>query len=137
MIPLTNSPNQTLTAELNVDGAPLSLNLNIDYDEMAAYWVMSISDVSGNLLIASIPLVTGGYPAANLLQQQRYLGIGSCFIVNVSNLMLESGSEVGYGEGQYGAGPYGGGLGFAGVDYPDKTNLGTDFQLWWDDTPSA
>ncbi len=137
VVPLTNSPNQSFTAQLQVDGAPLSLNLEINYNEMAGYWVMSISDVNNNLLIDSIPLITGSYPAANLLEQQKYLAIGSWYIINVSNLISETGSETGYGQGAYGAGPYGGQLGQGGVDYPNSTNLGTDFQLWVGDTPSV
>lgn len=138
LVPVNSSPNQQFTAALTVDGSPLSLNLSLNYNEMAGLWMMSVSDVNNNLLVSSIPLVTGGYPAANLLQQQRYLTIGSAFIINVANLN-GSGASVGfnYGQGGYGQGPYGGGVGFGGVDYPDDTNLGTSFVLWWGDTPSV
>lgn len=136
LVPLTNSPNQAFTVQLQVDGNPLSLNLTIRYDNMAGYWVMSISNVNNVLLIDSIPMICGGYPAANLLQQQRYLAIGSCFIINIANL-IPTGSNIGYGQGGYGQGPYGGELAQGGIDYPDDTNLGQTFQLWWDDTPPS
>lgn len=136
-IPLTTSPNQQLTASLTVDGSPLTLNLGINYNEMAGYWLMSITDVNQNLLVASVPMICGSYPAANLLKQQRYLGIGSAYVVNVSNLVPSQGGDTGYGEGGYGAGPYGGDSGEGGLDYPNNTNLGTDFQLWWGDTPTV
>jgi len=134
-VPLTNSPNQTLTVNLEVDGKPLTLNLTVDYNEMAGYWIISISDINNNLLIDSIPMLCGSYPAANLLQQQRYLAIGSAFIINTGNAIPVYG--VGYGQGGYGQNGYGGQTGQGGIDYPDNTTLGTIFQLWWDDTPSV
>lgn len=135
LIPLTNSPNQQFTVSLQVDGRPLSLNLTIKFNEMAGYWIMSISDIANNLLIDSIPMICGSYPAANLLEQQRYLGIGSWYIINIGNLIPTGSSGVGYGQGFYGQGGYGGQSGQGGQDYPDSTNLGTDFQLWVGDTP--
>jgi len=75
IIPLSNAPNQTLSVALNVDGAVLRLNLFITYSEMAQYWLMSIFDSRNNLILSSIPLITGSWPAANLLQQQGYLKI--------------------------------------------------------------
>lgn len=136
-VPVNSSPNQQFTAALTVDGKPLSLNLKISYNEMAGMWMMSISDINNNLLVDSIPMICGGYPAANLLQQQRYLAIGSAYIINVAN-SNGAGATVGsnYGQGGYGQGPYGGGIGFGGVDWPDETNLGSSFQLWWSDTPT-
>lgn len=138
LVPINSAPNQSFTAALTVDGKPLSLNLQIRYVEMAGYWVMTISDVNNNLLIDSIPMICGGYPAGNLLQQQRYMAIGSAYIVNVSNSNGAGGSiGFGYGQGGYGQGPYGGGIGFGGVDYPNESNLGVDFSLWWSDTPAS
>lgn len=134
-IPLTNSPNQSFTVQLQVDGRPLSLNLTVKFNEMAGYWILSISDVNNRLLIDSVPMITGGYPAANILQQQRYLAIGSWYIVNVSNIIPNTVSGVGYGQGFYGFGGYGGESGLSGIDFPDDTNLGIDFQLWVGDTP--
>jgi hypothetical protein len=135
IVPLTNSPNQQLTVLLQVDGAPLTLNLTVKFNEMAGYWLLSVSDSSNNLLIDSIPMICGNYPAGNLLQQQRYLAIGSWYIVNVANLTVTGASDVGYGQGGYGFGGYGGASGQGGQDYPDASNLGTAFQLWVGDTP--
>lgn len=136
LIPLTNNPNQSFTIQLQIDGAPLTLNLTISYNEMASYWVMSISDVSNNLLIDSIPMICGAYPAGNLLQQQKYLAIGSAYIINAANAIPTNSAET-YGSGGYGQGSYGGTIGQSGIDYPDSTNLGIEFQLWWNDTPSV
>ncbi len=94
---------------LNVDGKNLTLDFALKYNEMAGYWIMTVSDpVSGNIYLDSIPLLTGDYPAANILEQYAYLNIGSAYILNVGN---------------------------ASSDSPDDTNLGTDFLLVWGDTP--
>jgi hypothetical protein len=107
IIPLTASPNQSFTVQLTVDGNPLTLNLSISWSSMAGYWVMTVYDAARNLLVDSIPMVTGWYPAANLLAQQGYLQIGSAYIIN---------------------------NGAAGIDYPLMNDLGNDFALLWSDT---
>lgn len=107
IIPLTSSPNQSFSVSLQVDGNTLSLNLTIRWSEMAGYWVMSVSDASDNVLVDSIPLITGWYPAGNLFAQQGFLKIGSAFVIN---------------------------LGTSESDYPGRNDLGSNFQLLWDDT---
>ena len=109
IVPLTCDPSQSFAVTLMVDGANISLNLALNYNEIAGYWVMSIADSRNNPLVASIPLLCGGYPAANLLAQQAYLKIGSAYIINATN---------------------------STSDHPDNTNLGTDFIMLWDDTPA-
>jgi hypothetical protein len=107
VIPLTTAPNQSLQVALFVNGATLRLNLNIRYNEMANYWVLAISDANSNLLVDSIPLVTGTWPAANILKQYDYMEIGSAYVVNVSNIFT--------------------------YDYPNADQLGTNFVLVWGD----
>jgi hypothetical protein len=107
IVPLTSAPNQSFATTLQVDGAPLTLNLTIRWNEMAGYWVMSISDSADDLLLDGIPLITGWYPAGNLLAQYNYLHIGSAFIINVGN---------------------------SNSDYPGQNDLGSAFILVWDDT---
>lgn len=108
IIPLKPSPNQSFAATLQVDGKALTLKFEITWSEMAGYWVMTIFDANGNLLIDSIPLITGWYPAGNILAQYGYIKIGSAFILN------EGTSES---------------------DYPGRNDLGTNFVLLWGDTP--
>src|ERR1039457_6822506 len=86
IVPLDNSPNQNFQVTVNVNGK------------------MTISDTLGNIVLDSIPLITGVWPAANLLRQFQYLGIGSVYILNAS-------------------GP------IPGLDYPNNTDLGSDFVL--------
>jgi hypothetical protein len=135
VIPLSASPNQSFTVQLDVDGNPLTLHVTLRFNEMAYYWVMSISDANNNLLIDSVPVLTGDYPAANLLEQHRYLEIGSWYVVNVSNLPAQGGRTIGYGEGLFGFNPYGGDSSGKMIDWPTNKNLGTDYQLWVSDTP--
>ena len=106
IVPLTTDPNQSLSITLPINGENITLGLVIRYNLVANYWVMAVSDSNGNLLIDSLPLVTGEYPAADILGQYEYLGIGSAFVVNVSNL---------------------------DEDVPTDTTLGTDFYLMWGD----
>ena len=107
VVPLTPTANQTFTIQLQVDGQPLTLNLSFKWSEMAGYWVMAIRDANQNLLADSIPVITGSYPAANLLAQQQYLKIGSAYILN---------------------------NGVTDADYPGVNNLGSGFSLLWGDT---
>jgi len=108
IIPLTTDPDQTFNCTIPVDGKNLKLKLRVRFNTAADYWVMSIYDTASNALILdSIPLLTGVYPAADLLGQYGYLGLGSAAIINVGNNSMDS---------------------------PDSTNLGTDFLLIWGDT---
>ena len=74
---------------------------------MAGYWQLSVSDVNGNSLVASVPLVTGWYPAANVLAQYEYLQIGNAYLLNTGN---------------------------APTDYPGSDNLNQFSLLWGDNT---
>jgi hypothetical protein len=49
-----------------VDGANITLILGLNYNEIAGYWVMSIADSRNNPLVASIPLLCGGYTVLNV-----------------------------------------------------------------------
>jgi hypothetical protein len=108
IVNLNSVPNQTFLANLSVNAVALKLNLYVSFNEIAQYWIMQISDVNNNILIASVPLVTGSWPAANLLGQYQYMQIGSAYLLNVSN-------------------------GNTQLDYPNGQDLGIDFQLLWGD----
>ena len=105
IIPLNNSLTQEFAAQLTVNSQPLILNLSLAYSVMAGYWHMAVADVNGNVLVASVPLITGQYPGANLLAQYQYLQIGSAYLLNT---------------------------GSASADYPGPGNLG-QFSLLWGD----
>ena len=107
LIPLTNAPNQTVTVNLPINGGSLTLNLRIYYNENGEngnFWVMDVADQYGNLLVASVPLVTGVWPAANILAPYDYLKIGSAYVINSSG---------------------------GATDIPDASSLGSSFVLIW------
>lgn len=105
IIPLTTAPNQTFAVQLTVNGEPLTLNLELGYSEMSGYWQLAIYSVINNELLASVPLVTGWYPCANVLAQYQYLQIGSAYLLNTGN---------------------------ANTDYPGPQNLQLFSLLWGD-----
>ena len=109
VIPLTVAPNQQFSCQLTVDGAPLTLGFELSYSDMAGYWELAIYNAAGTELLASVPLITGWYPAANILAQYGYLRIGSAYLLNTGN---------------------------ANTDYPGPSNLGS-FSLLWADTVLA
>lgn len=106
IVQLSTAPNQSLQVALNVNGTSLTLNLRLYYNTQGRFWVMDISDQQGNPLVRSVPLITGYWPAANILGPYDYLKIGSAFVINQSGTSQEN---------------------------PDDTDLGTDFLLLWDD----
>lgn len=81
---ISNIPNQTQSVTLSIDNTLVTVQLLLRFNLMAGYWTLTIMDSNGNLIIDSVPLLTGVYPAANLLVQQQYLNIGAWYVVNVS-----------------------------------------------------
>ncbi|NHN33548.1 hypothetical protein G9U52_27405 [Paenibacillus sp. S3N08] len=109
MVPLVPGRNQSFTCTLPIDSKNVTLAFTFTYNRIGEYWFMSITDSRSNtLLLDAVPLVTGLFPAEDLLGQYTYLGIGSASIVPVSSL-----SEA---------------------DIPNEWNLGTDYVLVWGDT---
>jgi hypothetical protein len=114
-IPITSDPDQIFQVTLAVNGGSLTLELEIKFNSIAGYWVMTITDPdTDTVLLDSIPLNTsitiadGVNTAMNLLGQYAYMNLGSVYLVNVSGIDM---------------------------DYPDNTNLGKDFELIWTDNP--
>ena len=105
IVPLTTNPNQVFQVSLSINGGVTNLTLSVSYNEMANYWTLAVQDVNGTALLSSVPMITGVWPAANLLEQYQYLNIGSAYILNLGDPN----------------------------DYPDSTNLGVTFALLWDD----
>lgn len=106
IIPLTVAPNQTMRVTLAVNGQSLTLNLDLNYNEVGGFWILNIADSNNNPLLNSIPLMTGDWPAANILGAFEYLQIGSAFVINQDG---------------------------ATTDYPNSQNLASSYALLWDD----
>jgi hypothetical protein len=103
-IPLNNLPNQTWDVAVRVNGQPVTLQIVLRYNEIARYWIATVRDQDGNLLIDSLPFITGTGISQNLLGQFAYLAIGSAAIFNASGTP---------------------------VDHPNNQDLGKDFLLLW------
>jgi hypothetical protein len=82
IIPLTSEPDQRLRVTIPIDGKNVTLRLRCRYNSIASCWMMTISDDTGNVLLDSLPLLPGDYPAGDLLRPHRYLGLGSACLVN-------------------------------------------------------
>ena len=109
ILPIDAKPNQHFRCVIPVDGRNLALLISLAFNTEAGHWVLSLADdVSGAVLIDSLPLISGVFPSANLLDQYNFLRIGSLVLVRTDP---DDEAVV-----------------------PDSTNLGIAFQLVWGDT---
>ena len=106
VIPLDTTPDQQFSVTVDVGGVNIPLILHIRYNTEGEFWRMDVTNgKTQKMLISNLPLVTGEYPAANLLRQHGYLGIGSCVMVKNTD-MTEA-------------------------EIPGLFDLGSDFLLLW------
>jgi hypothetical protein len=105
-IPLKPTPNQNFRCVVSVDATTrVSIDFKLVWNEYSDCWEMSLKNSNtGEYYVDPIPLYAGRYPTHNLLGQHQYLNIGSCYILNISNLPEEK---------------------------PNLTNLGIDYILVW------
>lgn len=100
---ITNEYNQRIAVAVEVNGKMQNIEIFLEYNRMAGYWVASVKDMAKNkIVISSMPLLA----KQNLLGQYGYLKIGSSEIVNLGRLS---------------------------DDALDDKNFGTDFVWCWDD----
>lgn len=76
IIPINPIPNQTFSCKIPIDNKNITLTFLVTYNEIAKYWVISISS-NDAMLIRNLPIM----PAQNLLEQFIYMQIGSAYIV--------------------------------------------------------
>jgi hypothetical protein len=107
VIPLTSDPDQNFSCSLPIDSQNITLYFRLRYNTIAGYWVATIVNSQGVMLIDSMPLFNGQYPSADLLRQHKYLKIGSAYIIKT---------------------------GQSSDDSPTEYNLGREFVLIWGDT---
>ena len=107
-IPLDTTPDQQFSVTVDVGGKNVPLILHFRYNTEGDFWHMDVTDArSQKMLISNLPIVTGQYPAADLLRQHQYLGIGSALVVKNTETTE--------------------------ADTPGLFDLGTDFLLLWGD----
>ncbi|MDQ0202472.1 phage baseplate plug family protein [Pectinatus haikarae] len=103
IIPLQAVPNQTFSSKIPVDKQNITLSFTLNYNELANYWVVSITDSNGTMLITSLPII----PAQNILEQFKYMNIGSAYVVPRQTISEE---------------------------WPTENTLDSDWYLVWSDT---
>lgn len=82
VVPITGDLHQICRATILGDKSNLVLALSLDWNKMAGYWVLGISDPSTNdSILTNVPLL----PGYDLLGQYKYLGIGSAYLVNTGD----------------------------------------------------
>ena len=109
VVPLSPFPNQSFNIVIPVDGVNRSFRFDLWYNEVAEYWLMTVTDIkTQEVLFRNFPLLTSTNAMLNLLKQLSYKEIGmACVLPRI-------------------------------IDYsksmPDDENLGTDYVLVWGDT---
>lgn len=85
LIPINTKPNNTFTCKIPIDGGNVTLVFRTHYNEVAGYWVVSVSRSDGTELIRNLPML----PAQNILEQYSYMGIGSACIISAHQVKAE------------------------------------------------
>lgn len=107
-IPLTSDPDQSLQVTVPVDGRSLELKLRLRYNLRGECWTTDVTRAGENTpCLVGLPLLPGIYPHNDLLEQYRYLELGSAFCCQIQPTDLQR---------------------------PDDATLGTAFCLLWGDT---
>ena len=109
IVPLSTNPNQTFNIIIPVDGVNRSFKVDLWYNEVAEYWLLTATDLRNQeVLFRNIPLLVSENSMLNILRQINYKEIGmACVLPRI-------------------------------IDYsksmPDDKNLGTEYVLVWGDT---
>lgn len=106
IIPVTSNHNQVFQITLQINGENSSLKFNVRWNMTAGYWIITITDVvTGLCVLDSLPLVAGKQytNSLNILRAFGYLKIGELFLISTKTIPP--------------------------TDYPNETNLGTEFKL--------
>ncbi len=77
IVPIQPVPNRTFSSKIPIDNQNRTLQFELQYNELADYWLLTIRDEAGADLISCLPVI----PAQNILEQYEYLGIGSAYVV--------------------------------------------------------
>ena len=107
-IPISPNLDQTFNVAIDVNGVVLGFDLRLTYNFEGHFWKLDIMDgITKEMILSNVPLVTGNYPAHNILRQFRHLGIGELYVISATDDVDE--------------------------DRPTGKDLGTDFYLVWGD----
>jgi hypothetical protein len=105
-IPLNSQPNQSFRVTIPQGDGNLALEMGVYWNEIAQYWQMNLLNlITNEQLIYGLPLLFSNTPAENLFSQFQYWGIGSAFLIPISENL----------DGE-----------------PTSSQLGTDYVLVWE-----
>lgn len=108
IIPTSPAPDNTMSVVVEVNGQKIPLLFRFRFNVVGKYWFLDVSNaINGSMYLSGVPLVTGEYPAADLLEQFHYLGIGKALIAKMTDTPP--------------------------TEIPDDRNLGVEFALAWGD----
>lgn len=109
-VPINNKPRRTFYTTIPVDNVNRFFKIQTNFNPVAEYWEMTVSDGSTDeILAANVPLLRGVYPSSNLLSMYAYAEIGSAYIIPIGDAVQR-------------------------IDEPNADNLGIEFLLVWGDT---
>lgn len=106
-IPITSYPNQKFVCSIPVNGGNIQFIFSLSYNEIAKYWMITISNYRTNEVYCSnIPILFSYGKFLDILHQLRYKNIGKCMIMPIEE---------------------------ENMSMPNDTNLGTIYKMIWGD----
>jgi len=106
-VPVTNYPNQKFVVSVPVNGGNIQFKILLRYNDVANYWMATISNYRTNEeYCSSIPLLFSKAAFFDILHQLAYKEIGKCMVYP-----LEEEAK----------------------SMPNKEDLGTNYLLIWGD----
>jgi hypothetical protein len=83
-VPMEAIPNHKFSAVLTLGQENRKVTIHLTYNELAQYWVVDLSTDDSDL-ISGMPMV----PAQDILEQFKYLGLGSMYLIPTSETAEE------------------------------------------------
>ena len=98
-IPLTNSPNQTFSTAVPVNGENKDFTFVLNYNEQAQYWSMTLMDsLTNEILFSQLPMLFSFFEFANMITQLSYKQIGSIYICPVQETQSSAPNDKDIGQ---------------------------------------
>lgn len=83
-VPMQAQPNHSFSAVITLEGKNEKLTFRMTYNEQAQYWLIDIA-LNEKPVLSGLPLV----PAQDILEQFKYLELGSAYIIPNAELKNE------------------------------------------------
>lgn len=98
-IPLTNSPNQTFSCTVPVNGDNKDFTITLNYNSQAEYWAMTVVDsVTQEILFSQLPMLFSFFEYANMITQLEYKQIGSIYICPIQETQASRPNDLDIGQ---------------------------------------